>query len=192
MPLKIIQFTVVVFAGCVCVLYLKHAQQLKVFFTQIEFAPRTLPPSTFPSVAVAAAASVAADVAIAVIIAAFGIANFAASHRSLPLTTWKICCHCHVTHKIQHKKKFSAEKEAEKRKSDSEKKNSAGAKTSCSRAANSSSMRVGHNLIESVISINFKSLLMRIDKNTRRASFSQRHNYAKSVDSIVPTWPKIK
>lgn len=29
---------------CVCVLYLKHAQQLKVFFTQIEFAPRTLPP----------------------------------------------------------------------------------------------------------------------------------------------------
>lgn len=101
--------TVVVFAGCVCVcvLYLKHAQQLKVFFTQIEFAPRTLPPSTFPSVAVAAvAASVAADVAVAVIIAAFGIANFAASHRSLPLTTWKICCHCHVTHKIQHKKKI--------------------------------------------------------------------------------------
>lgn len=29
---------------CACVLYLKHAQQLKVFFTQIEFAPRTLPP----------------------------------------------------------------------------------------------------------------------------------------------------
>lgn len=105
-PLLLVLF----FAGCV--LYLKHAQQLKVFFTQIEFAPRTnLPFPLSVAVAVAAAASVAVDVAV--IIAAFGIANFAASHRSLPLTTWKICCHCHVTHKIQHKK--CAEKEAEKR-----------------------------------------------------------------------------
>lgn len=126
MPLKIIQFTVVVFAGCVCVLYLKHAQQLKVFFTQIEFAPRTLPPSTFPSVAVAvaAAASVAADVAVAVIIAAFGIANFAASHRLLPLTTWKICCHCHVTHKIQHKKNLALKRKLKSEKATAKKKQS--------------------------------------------------------------------
>lgn len=38
-PLLLVLF----FAGCV--LYLKHAQQLKVFFTQIEFAPRTNVPS---------------------------------------------------------------------------------------------------------------------------------------------------
>lgn len=73
---------VVVVVGCV--LYLKYAQQLKEFFTQIEFA------------------SLRAKVAVGVAVAAFGIANFAASHRSLPLTTWKICCHCHVTHKIRH------------------------------------------------------------------------------------------
>lgn len=136
--------------------------------------PLSLSPSPSPSCtsSVDVAASVAVDVAV--IIAAFGIANFAASHRSLPLTTWKICCHCHVTHKIQHKK--CAEKEAEKRRKKNTRSEAKTSYTSSRAVAKCVVWERGegerHNLIESVISINFKSLLMRIDKNTRRASFA--------------------
>lgn len=167
----------IIFKTCTATKSIFHANWVCAA-NQPPFPPLSPSPSPSPSCtsSVDVAASVAVDVAV--IIAAFGIANFAASHRSLPLTTWKICCHCHVTHKIQHKK--CAEKEAEKRKSDEKKKNTRSeAKTSytssravakcvvCERGEG-----VRHNLIESVISINFKSLLMRIDKNTRRASFA--------------------
>lgn len=102
----------IIFKTCTATKSIFHANWVCAA-NQPPFPPLSPSPSPSCTSSVAVAASVAVDVAV--IIAAFGIANFAASHRSLPLTTWKICCHCHVTHKIQHKK--CAEKEAEKRKS---------------------------------------------------------------------------
>lgn len=175
-PLLLVLF----FAGCV--LYLKHAQQLKVFFTQIEFAPRTnLPSLSRPRPRPAAQAlsllllpsqltspSSSLLLALPILLPVIGRCHwrhgkFAAIATSL--TKYSI--------KNALKRKLKSEKATKKKNTRSEAKTSYTSSRAVAKCVVwERGEGVRHNLIESVISINFKSLLMRIDKNTRRASFA--------------------